>query len=263
MTVLNVYMKDAVLVAQFNREKPVNPLNRELQTAIVETCQFAESEPAVKAIVLTGGVRRSFCVGDDFREARARTQADVEELVDRVTWLCVAILSVTKPVVAGIDGYAIGGGLQIALCCDLRVGTKNTKVLGWELKHGIGYPVGAYMLEKSLGRAAMSDIIFGCEVVPADWAARYRLFHELANPSDVVEKAVSRAAVLATYPEVSYRRTKAAVNRSFVSGLKELMPIAKKIHVDCFLSGAADAHLAKVLRDGGRTSGKKHWNDHV
>ncbi|MBB4365269.1 enoyl-CoA hydratase/carnithine racemase [Bradyrhizobium sp. CIR18] len=248
MTVLNLYTRGPVLVAQFNRQKPVNPLNRGLVNAIVETCQFAQDEPAVKAIVLTGGVHRSFCVGDDFKEANARTQTDVENVVARIIQLYVAILSVTKPIVAGIDGYAIGAGLQIALCCDWRVATKTTKVLGWELKHGIGYPLGAYMLERSLGRAAMFDTIFGCEVVPVDWATKHKLFSEIAEAKDVVENAISRAAVLGAYPEVTFRRTKEAVNSSFIAGLNELAPLAKKIHVDGFCSKSAGAHFAQVLR---------------
>lgn len=248
MAVLNVCTRGAVLVAQFNREKSVNPLNRELAKAIVEICRLAQNDPSVKAMVLTGGVDRSFCVGDDFNEARTRTQADVEDLIDRVIQLYIAILSVTKPTVAGIDGYAIGAGLQIALCCDWRVGTKTTKALGWELKHGVAYPVGAHMLEKSLGRAAMSDIIFGCGVVPVEWAARHKLFNEIAGAKDVVEKAISRAMVLGAYPEVSYWQTKETVNRSFIAGLKELAPIAKKSHVEGFLSKSAEAHFARVLR---------------
>lgn len=249
MTVLNVYARDTVLVAQFNRVNPLNPINRELEQAIVDTCRFAESEPSVKAMVLSGGVQRSFSVGDDFKEAReAKTPADVENLIDRITELCVAILSVTKPTVAGIDGYAIAAGLQIALCCDWRVATPEAKVLGFDLKKGIACPMNGYMLEKSLGRAAMSDIIFGAEVVPVRWAVEHKLFNELAEPNDIVDKAVSRAAFLGAYPEVSYRRTKESVNRSFIAGLRELAPMAKKIHVDGLISKSAAAHLSQVLR---------------
>ncbi|MCA6112611.1 enoyl-CoA hydratase/isomerase family protein [Bradyrhizobium cenepequi] len=249
MTALNVYTKDAVLVAQFNREKPVNPLNRELERSIVETCQLAEDESTVKAMVLTGGVHRSFCVGDDFNEAsEIKAVVDVEEFIDHIIELYVAILGVTKPTVAGIDGYAIGAGLDMALCCDWRVGTPTTKALGWELKHGLACPIGAYMLERTLGRAAMSDIIFGCEVVPIGWAAEHKLYNEIAQAKDVVEKAISRAAVLGSYPDVTYRRTKESVNRSFIAGLRELAPIAKNINLAGFLSSSAQAHFARVLR---------------
>lgn len=249
MTALDVYVRDSVLVAQFNRENPLNPINRQLEQAIVEACQLAQGEPAVKALVLTGGVHRSFCVGDDFNEAReVRTKADADDLIDRIVRLFVTILSVSKPTVAGIDGYAIGGGLQIALCCDWRVGTPTSNALGFELKNGIACPIGAYMLEKSLGRAAMSDIIFGCEVVPVGWAAEHKLFNEIADAKEVVEKAISRAAVLGAYPEVTYRRTKECVNRPFITGLRELAPIAKNIHLEGLLSNSAQAHFARVLR---------------
>ncbi|UVO30482.1 enoyl-CoA hydratase/isomerase family protein [Bradyrhizobium arachidis] len=236
-------------MAQFNRANPLNPLNRELERGIIAACRLAQDEPAVKAMVLTGGVRRSFCVGDDFNEARdVKTKAAVEELVDRLTRLYVAILNVPKPTVAAIDGYAIGGGVQIALCCDWRVGTPTAKALGWELKYGLGCPIGAYMLEKSLGRAATSDIVFGCEAVSVKWALQHKFFNEVAQGTEVVEKGISRAMALGAYPEITYRRTKECVNRSFIVGLQELAPIAKNIHVEGFLSKSAEVHFARILR---------------
>lgn len=248
MAELSVYTRGTVLVAQFNREKPVNPLNRELERGIVETCQLAQDETSVKALVLTGGVDRSFCVGDDLNEAsELRTRADVDDLIDRTTGLCVALLGLTKPTVAAIDGYAIGAGIQMALCCDWRVGTSTTKALGWELKHGLGCPMNSYMLEKSLGRAAMSEIILGCEAVSVGWAAKHKFFNEIVDPKDVVEKAVSRAAVLGFYPEITYQKTKESVNRSFIAGLRELAPLAKNVHAAGFLSNSAQAHFARVL----------------
>ncbi|NYG45441.1 enoyl-CoA hydratase/carnithine racemase [Bradyrhizobium sp. IAR9] len=239
MKALNVYMNGDVLVAQFNREKPVNALNRELERGLVEVCQSAQQDPRVKAIVLTGGVDRSFCVGGDLTESgEVNTATEVED---------VAILGVTKPTVAGIDGYAIGAGLQMALCCDWRVGAATAKVFAQELKHGLSYPIGAYMLEKSLGRAAMSNIIFGCEPVPIEWGTEQKLFNEIAEAKDIVKEAVSRAAVFGAYPEVTHRRTKEFVNRSFIAGLHKLAPVAKDIILAGFHSNSAKAHFARVL----------------
>lgn len=249
MKSLNVSVQDSVLVAQFNRENPLNPINRELEQSIVEACRLAQDDPTVKAMVLTGGLLRSFSVGDDFKEASAaETPAAIEELIDRITDLCVAILSVTKPIVAGIDGYAIAAGIQIALCCDWRVATPTAKALGFDLKNGIACPMNAYMLEKTLGRAATSDVIFGCEIIPVEWAAKYKLYNEIVEPDRMVEHAISRATILGEYAAIGYRRTKDAVNRAFIQGLRELAPIAKSIHAEGLRSKSAAAHLARVLR---------------
>ncbi|MDA9481361.1 hypothetical protein XI07_04875 [Bradyrhizobium sp. CCBAU 11445] len=216
---------------------------------MVETCRWAQAEPAINAIVLTGGVDRSFGVGDDLNEAREiSTPAGVEDLIDRTVGLYVAILSVTKPVVAGMDGYAIGAGLQIALCCDWRVGTATTKALGWELKQGLACPIGAYMLRKSFGRSAMSDIIFGCEIVPPAWGLEHKFFNEIADGRDVVERAIRRASVLGEYPQFAYQRTKEAANHSFIAGLRELKPMAKDIILDGFRSSSAQAHFSRIMR---------------
>ncbi|WIW50202.1 enoyl-CoA hydratase/isomerase family protein (plasmid) [Bradyrhizobium sp. 62B] len=249
MAALSVYERENVLVAQFTRDKPVNPLNRELARGIVEACQTAQEASSVKALVLTGGLGRSFCAGDDLNEvSQIASLRDVEDLIENVLELCVAILGLTKPTVAGIDGYVIGAGVQMALCCDWRVGTSNTKAFGWELKHGLACPMNAYMLEKSLGRAAMSEIIFGCEMLPIGWAEEHKVFNEIADAKDVVDKAISRAAVLGSCSEVSYRRTKEVLNRPFIAGLKAVAPLAKDVHAEGFRNNSASSHFARVLR---------------
>ncbi|WP_194473367.1 enoyl-CoA hydratase/isomerase family protein [Bradyrhizobium sp. CCBAU 51753] len=249
MAILQTEARGAVLVAQFNHANTHNPMSMELENAIRSICGETEDNPAIRALVLTGGNDRSFCAGGDFNEvAQISGGGAIEALIDRLIDFYSAILKVTKPTVAAVGGYAIGVGFQVALSCDWRVGSPATKLLMWELKHGIACTIGGYMLESFVGRAAMSDLIYGCEAAPISWAADQKLLHEVVDSSNLVEKAITRAQILSEFPEITFRRTKETVNRRFVAGLHAIAPEAKEAHVASTATSAVQQHLKRVLR---------------
>lgn len=248
MAILKTEAQGAVLVAQFNHANTLNPMSQELEDAVRSICRDTEDNPAIRALVLTGGKERSFCAGGDFHEvAQLSGSTAVAQFIDRWIEFYSTILKVTKPTVAAVDGYAIGVGFQVALCCDWRVGSPGTKLLMWELKHGIACTIGGYMLERVLGRAAMSDIVYGCEAVPIPWAAEHNLLHEVVHSRSIVERAVARAQILARFPEITFRRTKESINKRFIAGLCAIAPHAREAHVASAASEAVKSHLRRVL----------------
>ncbi|WP_439366151.1 enoyl-CoA hydratase/isomerase family protein [Bradyrhizobium sp. DASA03005] len=239
MTILQTETRGRVLVARFNHPNPHNPMNLALENAIRSICQEVEDDSAIGALVLTGGRQRSFCAGGDQKElAELSGYGWADSAIERVIDLYSAILRVTKPSVAAVDGYAIGTGLGIVLCCDWRVGSAGTKLLMRELKQGSACVIGAYMMETFVGRAAMSDIIYRCEAMPLSWALDHRLLHEIVDSPHCEEKAIARAQILSEYPEVSFRRTKQKVNQSVLAGLERIAGDAK----DAYAAGIASLH---------------------
>lgn len=249
MAILETEARGAVLVARFNHTSAQNPMSLELENAIRSICRKTEDNPEIRALVLTGGNDRSFCAGADFNEvAQLSGRAAVESAVDRWISFYSEILKLTKPTVAAIGGYAIGVGFQVALSCDWRVGSPGTKLLMWELKHGIACPIGGYMLKNFVGRAAMSDIIYGCDPVSISWALDHKLLHEVVDSNLLVEKAIARAQVLSEFPDVTFRRTKELVNKELVAGLNDIAQDAKEAHVAGVAASAAQQHFERVLK---------------
>lgn len=248
MAILEMETRGSVLVARFNHANASNPMSLALENAIRSTCREAENNPAIRALVLTGGNDRSFCAGGDFNEvAHLSERTAVETFIDRVIDFYSTILKVTKPTVAAIGGYAVGLGFQLALSCDWRVGSPETKLLMWELKHGLACTIGGYMLECFVGRAAMSDIIYGCEPVPIAWAADHKLLHEVVDSSNLVEMAIARAQILGEFPAITFRRTKESLNERFIAGLRNVAGDSKEAHVAGFTSRAAEQHFNHIL----------------
>lgn len=249
MAILEMETQGSVLIARFNHANASNPMSLALENAIRSTCRETEDNPAIRALVLTGGNDRSFCAGGDFNEVgQLSERAAVEAWIDRVIDLYSTILKVTKPTVAAIGGYAVGLGFQLALSCDWRVGSPETKLLMWELKHGLACTIGGYMLEKFVGRAAMSDIIYRCESIPISWAADHKLLHEVVDSSNLVDSAIARAQILGEFPEITFRRTKETLNERFIAGLRNIAVDTKEAHVAGFASGAAEEHFKHILK---------------
>ncbi|WIW50203.1 enoyl-CoA hydratase/isomerase family protein (plasmid) [Bradyrhizobium sp. 62B] len=248
MAILETDSSGGILIARFNHPNAHNPMSRELENAIRFVCHQTEENPTVRALVLTGGNGRSFCAGGDFSEVGNMSgRAAVEDFIGRTIDLYSAILKVTKPTVAAVGGYAVGLGFQLALCCDWRIGSPETKLLMWELKYGLACPVGGYMLENFVGRAAMLDIIYGCEAVPVSWATNHKLLNEVVDSSDLLRAAIARAQLLGAFPETTFRQTKASINQRFIAGLHKIAHEAKEAHVAGFASRAAEDHFKNVL----------------
>lgn len=246
---LNTHLFDGVLVIQFNHEKPQNPVSQALGESIIKACEQAHADDHVKAIVLTGGVGRSFSSGGDFNEVRRLSSYhDVAAWIDRTIALYLSVLEIRKPTVAAIDEYAIGIGFQLALSCDWRIGTPECKHSMWELKHGIACTIGGYMLEKQLTRAEMTELVFGAEVIPAGKALEYKVLNEIVSRELLLSRAIEKARQLADYPQVPYQKTKASINRSFIEGLKSVAQNSKDVHAASFGAGAATAHFNRVLK---------------
>ncbi|WGS19168.1 MULTISPECIES: enoyl-CoA hydratase/isomerase family protein [unclassified Bradyrhizobium] len=256
MAILETESRGEVLVARFNHATPHNPMSLELETAVRSICRETNDNPEVRALVLTGGNERSFCAGGDFTEvAQLSGSVAVEAYIDRLIDFYSTILSIKKPTVAAIAGYAIGLGFQLALCCDWRVGVLGTKLIMWELKHGIACIVGGYLLESFVGRAAMSSIVYGCEAVPVSWALDHKLLHEVADPGDLMETAIARARILGEFPGITFRRTKESINQGLLAGLRSISLEAKQGHVAGVASSAAQQHFKSVLCSGQKCDG--------
>jgi carboxymethylproline synthase len=248
MSVLRKSISESTMIAELNREIETNPMSFEMAEAIIAACKEADASDNVKTLILTGGQGRSFCAGGDFNEAIGLNSPEaVEDWIDRWISLYVAVLNVRKPTIAAMNGYAIGLGFQLALMCDWRIATKQTKLIMWELKHGIACTLGTYILEKIATRLAALHLVYGCDTVSVEWAMQERLFNEVVDAGDLMTAAVRRAEQFASYPSVPFQRTKAYANHSFIAGLREAASASKEAHAASFAANSAMKHFSKVL----------------
>lgn len=239
---------DGVLLVEFTGAHEQNPFSRARMRELTALMRDIDADDTVRCAVLYGGSGRSFGVGGDFNEVSAFTGGDeVNDWIDDITDLYGTVAGISKPVVAAIDGYAIGVGLQIALCCDYRVGSENTRMVMPEFRVGIACNFGGFMLRHTVGTTVMQRMLYTCEEWPADRALRDGLLHEVRPAREVPDRALELARTIARYTPAAVQGTRPRVNAPFVEGLERIRAEAKESHRRAFAAGEAQSRMRRII----------------
>lgn len=241
-------IKNGILTIQFNHQHPSNPFSEALMEDVTESLLNAEENSEVKAVILTGGMGRSFSVGGDFNETNTFNGGqEVDIWIDDIIRMYTSCLKLTKPTIAAVDKYAIGIGFQLALTCDWRIGSESCKFIMPELKNGIACTIGQYMLEKSLGNSAMLEIVYGCEAISLQKCFEYKLVNKITSSEKLYEEAYKQAEKLANYPMVSFRTTKRFISEAYIEGLNSIVMKTKQAHKTTFGQGEVQQFMRKII----------------
>ncbi|MEU2658958.1 enoyl-CoA hydratase/isomerase family protein [Streptomyces sp. NPDC007325] len=237
-----------VALVEFSHAHEQNPFSRARMRELTQLMLDLDADDAVACVVLYGGRDRSFGAGGDFHEVSEFHGGDeVDAWIDDITTLYSTVAGISKPVVAAIDGYAIGVGLQIALCCDLRIGSRSAKLVMPEFRVGIACNFGGYMLETVVGRGVMQDMLYTCDEWPAERALADRLLHEVTAPEDLLDRALDRARRIAGYTTAAVQSTRSRVNGPFVRGLQRVREEGKRSHRTAFSAGEAQQRMRRII----------------
>ncbi len=203
---------DGVATIQLDRP-PMNALNTTVQKQIRDRSREVSERSDVRAVVLYGGPK-VFAAGADVKEMVdwGYTEA-VDHSVD-LTDCFSAVARIPKPTIAAITGYALGGGCELALCCDLRICGDNARLGQPEILLGIIPGAGGTQrLARLIGPARAKDLIFTGRFVAADEALELGLVNQVVAPDDVLTAAQSLARQLAAGPPYALRAAKEAIDR--------------------------------------------------
>lgn len=214
--ILLIEDRGAVRVLTMNRPDKLNALNRALCDAIAAAAREAGADDSVAALVLTGA-GRAFSAGADMKEAAAhagRSHRQTMQAAPSVTVHFDAVAGIDKPVVAAIEGYALGGGAALALSCDLAVAGANA-VLGYpEVKRGLAATAVTPTLVAQIGRKAAAELLLISENIDAERAAAIGLVNRVVAEGAAVEAAVAMAETMAAYDHDALWMTKRMIRRS-------------------------------------------------
>ena len=186
---------------------PANALDLALLEEIVAAVQpFANDPP--RAIVLAGRPG-FFSAGVDLKLAPTYEPEDRRRMVSAINAMALGVYELPCPVVGAITGHAVAGGLVLALCTDLRVASSAGRYGLTEVKVGIGYPQAAIgVVRAELAPHAARRLALGSELLGASECLHLGVFDELAEPDDVLPRALELATSLAAFPREIYARTK-------------------------------------------------------
>lgn len=226
-----------------NRPAAMNAMSRSLITELRTTLERAQHDPEAALIVLSGA-GGNFCAGDDLKEAEQQSSQEFLALIMDLQRL-TRLLMGDKPTIAAMDGYAVGGGFELALACDFRVATTRVCMGCVETRVGMVITGGASVLLPHLvGQGLAREIVLGAEVFNAARASQMGLLSRLVEPQALDDEVQKLTETLLSRAPLAVRESKRLLNRPLEGELERAFQNELEAIMRCF--GTADAHEAAV-----------------
>src|SRR5215467_9860282 len=193
-----------------DRPEALNAINTAMATRLAQACAELASEPGSRVVVLSAAGDRAFSVGADLKERNRLSDAGLLAQRDVFRAAFASVLALPQPVIAAVHGYALGGGCELALCCDLIV-ADETAVFGLpETTVGLVPGGGTQLAQRRLGPGRAADLIFTGRQIDADEAERIGLADRLAPAGKAGQHALELAQQIAANSPVAVRAAKRA-----------------------------------------------------
>ena len=213
MSVLLESIIGSSLQLQMNRPESMNAMSSELANSILSAVLAAGKNKKIRAIIISGAGGRAFCAGTDLKERRHLNADQKWEQSRALFHLNEAIRSSSLPVIAAIDGWCLGGGFELALYCDLRIATLESR-FGWpEMTLG-AYPGGggAVMLPRIIGQAKAKELFFTARRIGASEALDLGIINTITSKDQLMEKAQEFIAGIETTSPLGLAAIKKSIN---------------------------------------------------
>lgn len=236
MEFINYEVEGMVGVITINRPKALNALNSQVLDELNETLDNVNLD-TVRALILTGAGEKSFVAGADIGEMSTLTKAEGEAFGKKGNDVFRKLEEFPIPVIAAINGFALGGGCEIAMSCDIRICSDNALFgqpeVGLGITPGFG---GTQRLARIVGVGMAKQMIYAARNIKADEALRIGLVNAVYSQEELLANAKKLASTIAKNAPIAVRNCKKAINDGLQVSIDEAIVIEEKLFGDCFES---------------------------
>ena len=238
-----------VATITLNRPK-MNALSLQMQREIADAAHEASANPEVGAVVIYGGPK-VFAAGADVKEMADMSFQDMARHSRGLQGSFAAVAAIAKPTIAAITGYALGGGCELALCCDLRVAADNARLGQPEILLGIIPGAGGTQrLTRLIGPSRAKDLIFSGRFIEAQEALAIGLVDRVVAPEDVYADAHAWAAEFARGPALALAAAKGAIDAGLETDLATGLEIERQAFAGLFATEDQKTGMASFIEHG-------------
>ncbi len=205
--------QEGYAIVQLNRPDVLNALNMKLMEELVDTLESLDREPEIRCIILTGN-EKAFAAGADIKEMADASAVEMLIRDQFARW--DRIRRIKKPIIAAVSGFALGGGCELAMTCDMVVASETAKFGQPEINIGVMPGAGGTQrLTRAVGKAKSMEMVLTGRMIAADEALRWGLVNKVVPVEYYLEEAKSWAKEIASKPPVAVRLAKEAVLKAF------------------------------------------------
>ncbi|MGQ4871688.1 MAG: enoyl-CoA hydratase/isomerase family protein [Candidatus Thorarchaeota archaeon] len=244
-------VSDGVATITINRPKKYNALNIAVVKRLRELFEQAEKDESVRVVVLTGAGEKAFAAGADITEFQGKDSKSVRALADNGQALCTYIESMGKPVIAAVNGFALGGGCEVAMACDIRYASANARFGQPEINLGIipGFG-GTVRLPRLVGLGIAKELVYTGDQIKAEEALRIGLVNRVFDSVEALRAGVDELAKkLSKKPGVAIRLAKQSLNNAWALPIRESLDFEVNVFCEVFdtedMVEGVDAFLTK------------------
>jgi enoyl-CoA hydratase len=212
METLTVSLANHIALITLRRPERLNAINDMMIDELGATLRELNADDTVRVAILTGAGEKAFCVGMDLKDRKDMTEVTLAAQRARFVELCAALRRFTKPIIAAVNGYALGGGLEFALNCDFIIASENATLGLPEVTRGI-MPGGGgtQLLPQRIGVARARELIYTGESIHADEALRLGLANRVVPLTELLSTAQAIAQTMAGNGPIGVRASKQAI----------------------------------------------------
>jgi len=237
----------AVGIITLNRPQVLNAWNTAMREELTTTLSTMEEDSEVRAIILTGAGERAFGAGQDLNETKTFDPDRAEQWMGEWERLYDRIRSLSKPIIAALNGVAAGSAFQVSLLCDLRIGHPGVTMGQPEINSGIASTTGPWIMREHIGLARTIDLTLTGRMMDADECYRIGVINRLVPQDQVMSEARGLAGRLASKPAVARRLDRQRLREMTEAGFRDCLAAGVRIQREAYASGEPARMMEEFL----------------
>ncbi|ACD51991.1 short-chain-enoyl-CoA hydratase [Clostridium botulinum] len=224
-------------IVTINRPKALNALNSETLTDLDTVLENLENDSNIYAVILTGSGEKSFVAGADISEMKDLNEKQGREFGELGNKVFLRLENLDKPVIAAISGFALGGGCELSMACDIRIASEKAKFgqpeAGLGITPGFG---GTQRLARIVGLGKAKEMIYTCDIIKAEEAYRIGLVNKVVSLESLMDEAKAMANKIIANAPIAVKLCKDAINRGMQVDIDKAVLIEAEDFGKCFSS---------------------------
>lgn len=241
--------KENVGIIQFNRPHRLNAINESLLKGFIDQLKVAQKDPDVRSVILTGA-GRAFCAGEDLKETSSgKTFKQWTIEVDALQDVQRVILGLGKPLIAAVNGYAVGGGLEFALSCDIRIAAEGAQFGFPETSVGLTVTTaGTKLITQIVGLGKAKELILTGRFIDAQEALGMGLVTKVVDSESLIDQAMKTCRSINERSPLALKLSRIAIDQGMNASFEQILELEASHLLTCIYSNEQQALVDSKLK---------------